>query len=72
MMTETPEKSRPLAATSVHSSTPEALREYSRKVFVRSACTHRVITFQSQYAGAKDGMLPLPVFPPLLPEWPKG
>jgi len=56
MMTDTPEKSRPLAATSVHSSTPEALRENSRKVLVRSACTHHVITFQSQYAGAKNGI----------------
>jgi hypothetical protein len=58
MMTDTPEKSRPLAATSVHSSTPEALRENSRKVLVRSACTHRVMDFQSKYAGAKDGYQP--------------
>ncbi len=57
MMTETPEKSRPLAATSVHSSTPEALRENSRKVLVRSACTHHIINDQSQYAGAKDRIL---------------
>lgn len=39
-MTDTPEKSRPLAATSVHSSTPQLLRENSKKVFVRSACMH--------------------------------
>jgi len=71
MMTDTPEKSRPLAATSVHSSTPEALRENSRKVLVRSACTHRVINVQSQYAGAKNGIPPPPVFPPLSPKWPK-
>lgn len=39
MMTDTPEKSRPRAATSVHSSTPEVFLENSKKVFVRSACT---------------------------------
>ena len=57
MMTDTPEKSRPLAATSVHSSTPEVLRENSRKVLVRSACTHRIINVQSQYE-AKDRIPP--------------
>ena len=41
MMTDTPEKSNPRAATSVHSSTPEVLRENSRKVLVRSACKSR-------------------------------
>ena len=58
MMTDTPEKSRPLAATSVHSSTPEVLRENSKKVLVRSAYTHHVINVQSQHAGAKGGTPP--------------
>ena len=39
-MTDTPEKSRPLAATSVQSRTPQLLRENSKNVFVRSACMH--------------------------------
>lgn len=61
MMTDTPEKSRPRAATSVHNSTPEVFLENSRNVFVLSACKAIRMSFHSmeRWSCNKVSMLPM-------------